>query len=129
MIVFIGMETSGVMRRSFQAKGHETYSCDLLPAQDGGEEMAFSADGLPLGRHMVGDIFDVLAHLRENDMWPDLAILHPTCTYHTVSAAWAFNDPDFEKYPGVGYHQKLKPETLTGAARRKKRDDETAQWS
>lgn len=40
------------------------------------------------------------------------------CTWLTVSAAWAFNDPDFKSYPGVGYHQKVKPGTLTGQARR-----------
>jgi hypothetical protein len=34
------------------------------------------------------------------------------CTYLTVSAAWAFNDPDFARYPGVGYHQRPKPGTL-----------------
>jgi len=28
-------------------------------------------------------------------------------------------DPDYIKYPGVGYHQKVKETTLTGAARRK----------
>ena len=37
-IVFIGMETSGVLRRRFQAAGFETYSCDLLPSEDRGEE-------------------------------------------------------------------------------------------
>lgn len=46
------------------------------------------------------------------------------CTYLTVSAAWAFNDPDFARYPGVGYHQRPKPGTLTGAARREARERE-----
>lgn len=46
------------------------------------------------------------------------------CTYLTVSAAWAYRDPDFARYPGVGYHQKVKPETLTGAARREARERE-----
>jgi len=39
------------------------------------------------------------------------------------SAAWAFNDPDFERYPGVGYHQRVKAGTLTGAERRAARND------
>lgn len=119
-IVFIGMETSGELRRRFQAKGFETYSCDILPAEDGGEEMAYSR-GLPMGRHLVGDVFDTLENMWANDLWPSLAIFHPTCTYLTNSAAWAFNDPDFERYPGVGYHQKPKPGTLVGKARRKAR--------
>jgi hypothetical protein len=121
MIVFVGMETSGTIRRAFQAAGHETYSCDLLPSQDGGEELAFSPEGLPLGRHLVGDIFEVLDNLWANDLWPDLGIFHPDCTYLTASAEWAYKDPDFDRYPGVGYHQKLKPGTLFGAARREAR--------
>lgn len=121
-IVFIGMETSGEFRRRFQALGYETYSADVLPSDDGGEEMAYSADGLPLGRHLVGDVFETLENLWANDLWPSLAIFHPTCTELTNSAEWAFRDPDFERYPGVGYHQKVKPGTLTGAKRRRARE-------
>ena len=113
MIVFIGMETSGALRRRFQAAGFETYSCDTLPSEDGGEETVYSEDSLPLGRHMVGDVFDCLDNMAATDLWPDLAIFHPTCTYHAVSGAWAFGDGP--------YHQKVKPETLVGAARREAR--------
>lgn len=120
MIVFIGMETSGELRRRFQAMGHETYSCDVLPSEDGGEEMAYR-DSLPIGRHLVGDVFGMLENLWACDLWPDLAIFHPTCTYLTNSAAWAFNDPDFVRYPGVGYHQRVKPGTRTGNERRDER--------
>lgn len=56
------------------------------------------------------------------DRW-DLGIFHPMCTYLTCSAAWAFNDPDFDRYPGAGYHQKVSPDTLTGAARREARQE------
>lgn len=122
MIVFIGMETSGQFRRLFQSMGIETYSCDLLPSEDGGEEMAYSADGLPLGRHLVGDVDLTLDNMAANDLWPTLAIFHPDCTHLTGAAAWAFKDPDFVRYPGVGYHQKVKPGTLTGKARRDARD-------
>lgn len=107
MRVFIGMETSGVMRRAFAAAGHEVISCDLLPAQDDHG-----------GQHIVGDVFEALGDLWAQAWWPDLAIFHPDCTFFTVSAAWAFKDPDFDKYPGVGYHQKVKPGTLTGSDRR-----------
>lgn len=121
MIAFIGMETSGALRRRFQALGIETYSGDVLPSEDGGEEMAFR-DGLPMGRHLVGDVFETLENLWANGLWPDLAIFHPTCTYVTGAAAWAFKDPDFVRYPGVGYHQRVKADTLTGAARREARE-------
>jgi len=40
----------------------------------------------------------------------------------TVSAEWAYKDPDFARYPGVGYHQRLKPGTLFGAERRAARE-------
>lgn len=117
-IVFIGMETSGELRRRFQALGYETYSADLLPSEDGGEQEAYSADGLPLGRHLVGDVFETLDNLWATGLWPALGIFHPTCTNLTGCAAWAFKDPDFERFPGVGYHQKVKAGTLTGEARR-----------
>lgn len=118
-IVFIGMETSGTLRRRFQAAGFETYSCDTLPSEDGGEDDGvFSNDGFPLGRHLVGDVFETLNNLWSNNLWPSLGIFHPTCTYLTSSAEWAYKDPDFERYPHVGYHQRLKPGTLFGADRR-----------
>lgn len=100
-IVFIGMETSGALRRRFQARGFETYSGDLLPSEDGGEG------------HIVGDVFDTLELLRELGKWPDLAIFHPDCTYLTSAAEWAYSDGP--------YHQKVKPGTLVGAARREAR--------
>lgn len=114
-IVFVGMETSGALRRRFQAMGFETYSCDVLPCEDdGGEEMAYSADGLPLGRHIVGDVFHALDNMQANDLWPVAGIFHPDCTYLTGCAAWAFKDGP--------YHQKVKPGTLVGAARRDARE-------
>lgn len=113
-IVFIGMETSGILRRRFQAAGFETYSCDHLPSEDGGEETVYSADGLTLGRHLRGDIFQTLDNFWANDMWPALGIFHPDCTYLTNSAAWAYSDGP--------YHQKTKPGTLLGQARREARE-------
>lgn len=56
-----------------------------------------------------------------NQPW-DWGIFHPMCTYLTCSAAWAFNDPDFTRYPSIGYHQRVQPGTLTGAARREARE-------
>jgi hypothetical protein len=104
MRVLIGCECSGVVRRAFRALGHDAWSCDLLPAVDGSPH------------HLQCDVLSVL-----NDGWWDLGIFHPVCTYLTNSAEWAYKDPDFTRYPGVGYHQKLKPETLFGVARRQAR--------
>ena len=108
--IFIGMETSGQLRRRFAALGHDVISCDLLPSEDASN------------MHAVGDVFETLDRLCAFGWWPDLAIFHITCTYLTGSAEWAYKDPDFIRYPGVGYHQKLKPDTLTGAQRREARE-------
>lgn len=63
MRVLVGCETSGVVRRAFDALGHDVWSCDLLPADDGSN------------RHIVGDIRDLLG-----DGWDLLAVMHPPCT-------------------------------------------------
>lgn len=116
--VFVGMETSGETRRAFEALGCVVISCDLLPADD---NAAFPISPQHSG-HIQGDVFACLQWLDEQGWCPDLALFHPTCTYHAVSAAWAFNDPDYSKFPGVGYHQRIKPGTLVGADRRAARE-------
>lgn len=101
--VLVACESSGVVRDSFNRLGHVATSCDLLDTETP-------------GRHIVGDALDLL-----KNSW-DLIIAHPPCTYLTVSAEWAYKDPDFDRYPRVGYHQKVKTETLVGAARREARE-------
>lgn len=120
MRVFIGMETSGQLRNRFAARGHDVISCDLLPADD--------VPIYGLNRHLVGDVFSMLDRLRAAGWWPDLAIFHPDCTYLTVAAEWAYKDPDFDRYPGVGYHQRLQPGTLFGADRRAARLAAIRDW-
>ncbi len=63
MKVLVACEFSGVVRRAFAAKGHDAWSCDLLPAEDRSN------------RHIVGDARDIL-----NDGWDLLAVFHPPCT-------------------------------------------------
>lgn len=63
MRVLIGCESSGVVRRAFADRGHDAWSCDLLPAEDGSN------------RHLVCDIRDIL-----DDGWDLLAVMHPPCT-------------------------------------------------
>lgn len=101
----IGYSACPLTRAAFEAKGIEAWTCDLLPARDGST------------RHFQCDVWEVA-----NDRW-DGALFHPMCTNLTTTAAWAFNDPDYDRYPGVGYHQKVSPKTLTGAARRAARDE------
>lgn len=101
MRILIGCEFSGRVRDAFA--GHDAWSCDLLPCKKG-------------GKHLQCDVLTVL-----DQDW-DAAIFHPTCTYLTCSAEWAYKDPDFVRYPGVGYHQRVKPGTLIGKARREARE-------
>lgn len=101
MKVLIGFSTCPVTVTELRKLDIEAFTCDLRPANH--------------PWHIQGDIWD---HV--HDDW-DWALLHPMCTYLTVSAAWAFNDPDFEKYPGVGYHQRVKPGTKVGRERREAR--------
>jgi hypothetical protein len=35
MKILVACEYSGIVRRAFAARGHEAWSCDLLPAEDG----------------------------------------------------------------------------------------------
>jgi hypothetical protein len=62
MRVLIACEFSGTMRRAFRALGHDAWSCDLLPAEDGSPH------------HIQGDVRPVL-----RQSW-DLVIAHPPCT-------------------------------------------------
>lgn len=101
--VLIGYSACPITRAAFESAGCEAWTCDLLPARDGSD------------RHFQCDIWEVA-----NDRW-DAGLFHPMCTYLTVSAAWAFSDPDYDRYPESGYHQKVEPGTLTGAARREAR--------
>ena len=66
MKVLVACEFSGVVRDAFAAKGHDAWSCDILPTERP-------------GNHYQGDVRDIL-----NDGW-DLMIAHPPCTYLSVS--------------------------------------------
>ena len=67
MRVLIGCESSGTIREAFRKKGHDAWSCDLLPADDHSKY------------HFVGDVLHYL-----NMGW-DLLIIHPPCTYLSSS--------------------------------------------
>ncbi len=75
MRVLVACEFSQVVCKAFRDKGHESYSCDLLPTE-----------GNP-DWHIQDD---VLKHL--NDGW-DLMIAHPDCTYLSrAGLRWLFSD-------------------------------------
>ena len=68
MRVLIACESSGTVRDAFRARGHEAWSCDLLPADDGSPY------------HIQGDALEAI-HAQP---W-DLMIAHPPCTYLSAS--------------------------------------------
>lgn len=105
MTWLFGCEESQACTIAFRNKGVEAFSCDIKACSGGHPEW-----------HLQMDVFDAI-NSRE---W-DGAVFFPDCTYLTCSAEWAYKDPDYIRYPKIGYHQKLKPGTLFGEDRRKAR--------
>lgn len=76
MRVLVACEYSGRVREAFRQKGHEAWSCDLLPADDASPY------------HYQGDVRDLL-----DQPW-DLMIAHPPCTYLANSGiGWLYKQP------------------------------------
>lgn len=64
MLILIACESSGIVRDAFRKRGHEAYSCDLLPADTSPEH------------HLQKDALDAI-----HDAPWQLVIAHPPCTY------------------------------------------------
>lgn len=64
MKVLVACETSGIARRAFSELGHDVWSCDILPAEDGSN------------RHIRCDVRDGIL----SEGWDLLAVMHPPCT-------------------------------------------------
>lgn len=71
MRVLVACEFSGVVREAFRKRGHDAWSCDLLPAEDLSPQFA---------HHYVGDVRQVIGGTLDGGPW-DLLIAHPPCTY------------------------------------------------
>lgn len=81
MKVLVACEFSGVVRRAFRELGHDAWSCDLLPSEDGSDD------------HLIADAIEA-AHSGPplgayGGKW-DLMIAHPPCTDLAVSGARHF---------------------------------------
>lgn len=61
--VLVACEYSGTVRRAFASRGHDAWSCDLLPSEDRSN------------KHIIGDARDLLG-----DGWDLLMVAHPPCT-------------------------------------------------
>lgn len=69
MRVLVACEYSGKVREAFRKRGHDAWSCDLLPSDD---NSAF---------HIQSDVLNILGN-----GW-DLMIAHPPCTFLTNAGA------------------------------------------
>jgi hypothetical protein len=77
MRVLVACEFSGAVRDAFKARGHDAWSCDVLPTERPGQ-------------HHQGD---VLAFIRSTPRW-DLMVAHPPCTYLCNSGVrWLYERP------------------------------------
>lgn len=74
MRVLVACEFSGIVRDAFARRGHDAWSCDLLPTEKP-------------GNHIQGDVLEIL-----NDGW-DLMIGHPPCTYISYVGTRHWNAP------------------------------------
>ena len=88
MRVLVACEYSGRVRDAFISKGHDAWSCDLLPTD------------VP-GPHIQGDVLDILG-----DGW-DLMICHPPCTHLAVSGARWFKDKQKEQQEALEFVRTL----------------------
>ena len=92
MKVLVACEYSGVVRNAFLKKGHDAWSCDLLPTES-----------YPIEKHYQGDIFEII-----DDRW-DLMIAHPPCTHLAVSGARHFKQKiaDGRQQQGIDFFMRL----------------------
>jgi site-specific DNA-cytosine methylase len=90
MKILIACEFSGIVREAFKKKGHDVWSCDLLPTE------------IP-GQHIQGDVLEIL-----NDGW-DMMIAHPPCTHLAVSGARHFKNKikDGRQQEAIDFFMKL----------------------
>lgn len=80
MNILIACEFSGIVREAFKEKGHNAWSCDLLPSEKE-------------GNHLQTNVLKVL-----NDGW-DLMIAHPPCTYLTITGNKWFKEEYKDRFP------------------------------
>jgi site-specific DNA-cytosine methylase len=90
MRVLVACEYSGAVRRAFRDMGHDAYSCDLLPAEDG-----------EYIRHFQEDVRNVIP------LGWDLMVAHPPCTHLSVSGARWFKDKQVEQAEALQFVRDL----------------------
>lgn len=89
MRVLVACEFSQIVTLAFRNRGHEAFSCDILPTEGNPEW------------HIQGDVLEVL-----NDGW-DMMIAHPPCRYLAVSGARWFKSRQLEQLMAIAFVSKL----------------------
>ena len=97
--VLVACEFSGIVRDAFRKRGHNAWSCDLLPCE-----------GDPRW-HYQGDVTHLIEEPRLSvsclvDDW-DLMIAHPPCTHLAVSGARWFKDKETEQADAIRFVETL----------------------
>ena len=89
MRVLVACEFSGIVRDAFLARGHDAWSCDLLPSERPGNHI--QADiryGIPSG------------------LW-DVMIAFPPCTHLASSGARWFKDKQYEQGHAIAFFMRF----------------------
>lgn len=113
MNVLVACECSGIVREAFRKRGHNAWSCDILPSEDNSPY------------HIRTDVVDLLQGLRHPDyagdndgrpsLW-DLVIAHPPCDYLANSGVrWLTTIPVHPK-KDVKYGEERRQAMIKGAA-------------
>lgn len=89
MNILVGCEFSGIVRDAFRKRGHNAFSCDLLPCES---DPTY---------HIQDDVLNWLNH-----GW-DLFIAHPPCTHLAVSGARYFYRKQAEQEKALEFVCKL----------------------
>lgn len=92
MKILIACEESQTVCKAFRERGHEAYSCDILPCSGGKPEW-----------HIHGDVLPLL-----EEKW-DMVIAFPPCTHLAVSGARYFEQKrkDGRQKQGIDFFMKF----------------------
>ena len=91
MNVLVACEFSGIVREAFRNRGHDAWSCDLLPSEQG-------------GRHFKGDVFRFAEYHAGQFA---LMIAFPPCTHLAVSGARWWKDKKAEQARALAFVRRL----------------------
>ena len=89
MKILIACEFSGIVRDAFRKKGHDAYSCDIIPCD------------VDNTYHIQDDVLKII-----DKEW-DMMVAHPPCTHLAVSGARWFKYKQEEQKKAIDFFIKL----------------------